>query len=207
MADFSLDIRRWVEKVKGDMDLVVRKIAIDLHTRIVMRSPVGNPELWAANAEAALQRSEHNAVVDQLNANLASNPANVTAKGNLKRSVRSRANRRLSRSQLAKEYPFAQGAGYSGGRLRGSWVVTVGTPSTTEPGRIDPSGADTIAAAAAALSTFSAGPSIYIVSNVPYANRIEYTGHSQQAPAGMVRITVSEFQSMVDAAVRSLPST
>ncbi|HEY6643664.1 hypothetical protein [Povalibacter sp.] len=205
MSDFALDIRRFVEKAKANADLVVRKVALDLLTRVVQRTPVGNPELWASNAEAALQRSEHNGVVDHINAMLISDPANVTVKGNLRRKVRSRANRRLSRSQLAKEYPFKAGQGYVGGRLRGSWTVTAGTPSTTEPGRIDPDGSETIAAAAAALASFTAGPSIYITSNVPYANRIEYTGHSSQAPAGMVRVSITEFQQFVDAAVQSLP--
>ncbi len=207
MSDFSIDLRRFVEMAKANADQVIRTVSMKLLTRVVEMSPVGNPELWAANATAALQRSTHNAVVDQISANLASDPANLTANGNLRRSVRSRANRRLSRSQLAKAYPFKQGQGYVGGRLRGSWTVTFNAPSTSEPGRIDPSGSETIAAAAAALSTFTVGPSIYITSNVPYANRIEFAGHSSQAPAGMVRVSVAEFQQFVTDAVRSLPSS
>ena len=40
---------------------------------------------------------------------------------------------------------------------------------------------------------------------LPMPRRIEYEGWSSQAKAGMVRITVAEFQTFVDKAVRSLP--
>lgn len=42
-----------------------------------------------------------------------------------------------------------------------------------------------------------------IFNNVEYINMLEY-GHSQQAPAGMVRVTIAEFQAFVAAAVASL---
>lgn len=37
---FSLDISRFVAKAKGRLDLVVRKVSLDLFRRIVLRSPV-----------------------------------------------------------------------------------------------------------------------------------------------------------------------
>lgn len=37
---FALNIDRWVEKAKGRGDLVVRKLSLDLLSRIVLRSPV-----------------------------------------------------------------------------------------------------------------------------------------------------------------------
>ncbi len=40
MSTFSIDIAKWVEKTKARMDLVVRKISLDLFTRIILRSPV-----------------------------------------------------------------------------------------------------------------------------------------------------------------------
>jgi len=205
MGQFALDIAAFVAKVRDRADLVVRKIAIDMTTRIVERSPVGNPELWAANAQAALQRSQHNAVVDQINANLMSNPLNVTAKGNLKRRVRSQFNRKLSESQLSKQYPFAQGKGYVGGRFKGNWRVSFGAANDTPLDRIDAGGAETIAAAQAALSGFQAGMTIFMTNPLPYGPRLEYEAWSKQAPAGMVRITVAEFQQMVSQAVSELP--
>src|SRR5690606_10945934 len=125
--------------------------------------------------------SEHNAVVDQITANLMSDPGNLGAKGGLKRSVRSGYNKRLSKSQLAKAYPFRQGNGYVGGRFRGAWDVSINSASSTAPDRIDPNGAETIAAARAALTGFTAGPAIYITNVMPYALRLEY-GWSKQAP-------------------------
>jgi len=37
---FAADITDWVKKEKGNLDKVVRKIVLDLGTRIIMRSPV-----------------------------------------------------------------------------------------------------------------------------------------------------------------------
>jgi hypothetical protein len=45
-SSFSLDVSKWVEKAKGRADDVVRRVALELHTQIVMKSPVGNPSLW-----------------------------------------------------------------------------------------------------------------------------------------------------------------
>ena len=46
------------------------------------------------------------------------------------------------------------------------------------------------------------GDTAYLVNNLPYAVPLEY-GHSSQAPAGMVRVTIAEFQQIVEAAVRA----
>lgn len=45
---FAVDIRKFVEKAKGNADLVVRKIVLDLGTRIVEKSPVGDANLWSS---------------------------------------------------------------------------------------------------------------------------------------------------------------
>jgi hypothetical protein len=200
MGQFADAVKRFADQAKLNADQACRAVALQLTTRVVLASPVGNPDLWKANAEAALQRSQHNVIVDQINANLLSNPANIGPKGGLKRSVRSRYNKRLSESQRAKLYPFKAGENYAGGRLRGSWQVTIGEAPAGDIVRIDPSGGQAIAAASAALSTFTAGPPIYIVSNAPHAIPVEY-GHSTQAPSGMVRITLAAFDQIVNEAL------
>lgn len=43
---FAADIASFVAKAKGRTDLVVKKIVFDLGTKIVMRSPVGDGDLW-----------------------------------------------------------------------------------------------------------------------------------------------------------------
>jgi hypothetical protein len=40
MSDFALDISKWVEKAQGRIDLVVRKISLDVFRRVIMKSPV-----------------------------------------------------------------------------------------------------------------------------------------------------------------------
>jgi hypothetical protein len=37
---FALNISKWVEAAKGDLDLVVQKISLDLFSRVILRSPV-----------------------------------------------------------------------------------------------------------------------------------------------------------------------
>lgn len=37
---FVLDIQRFVDKANGNLDLVVRKVALDLFKRVIMKSPV-----------------------------------------------------------------------------------------------------------------------------------------------------------------------
>ena len=64
-------------------------------------------------------------------------------------------------------------------------------------------GSPTNRRAAQFTSTLQAGGVFYIVNNLPYIMRLEF-GSSQQAPAGMARITVDRFQSYLDAAAGSL---
>lgn len=40
LGNFELDIQRFVDRAKGNIDLVIRKIALDLFKRVIMKSPV-----------------------------------------------------------------------------------------------------------------------------------------------------------------------
>jgi hypothetical protein len=40
LGNFELDIKRFVDKAKGNIDLVVRKVALDLFSRVIEKSPV-----------------------------------------------------------------------------------------------------------------------------------------------------------------------
>src|SRR4051812_49190542 len=40
LGTFELDIGRFVAKAKGNIDLVIRKISLDLFKRVIMKSPV-----------------------------------------------------------------------------------------------------------------------------------------------------------------------
>ena len=93
--------------------------------------------------------------------------------------------------------------GYVGGRLRGNWRVSVDQPASGDLTRVDPGGNATISEGEQVLSGYEAGPTIFIVNNLPYAIPVEY-GHSSQAPQGMLRLSVAEYQKHVDEAVKSL---
>ncbi len=69
---------------------------------------------------------------------------------------------------------------------------------------IDKNGQPTIAKGTNVILQADGLKDIYIMNNLPYARALEY-GHSKQAPAGVVRITLAEVDSYVEAAVRSLP--
>lgn len=93
-------------------------------------------------------------------------------------------------------------AGYVGGRFRGAWQMSIGSPSSGT-GAIDQDGSATTAAHAGIAATAKCGDVIYLTNNLPYAKRIEQ-GWSRQAPVGLVALTVVEFNTMLDDAVNGV---
>jgi hypothetical protein len=80
------------------------------------------------------------------------------------------------------------------GRARGNWLVGVGDPVRGyDPEGFDPAGTDTIQTGQAILNAAAPGEVLYITNSVPYIVPLEH-GHSKQAPAGMVGITLAELQ-------------
>lgn len=78
------------------------------------------------------------------------------------------------------------------GRFRANWVVGNGSVNTMTK--------DSFQAAnnAPVINSLKVnGQTIYITNSLPYANRLEY-GYSKQAPAGFVRITLAEVNSMAN---------
>ncbi len=88
------------------------------------------------------------------------------------------------------------------GRFKGNWQFTVGAPSNQSLDTVDKSGHETIAELVAQASNLEAGQVAYIVNNLVYGVPLEY-GHSDQAPAGMVQITLARFQQIVLEAIRN----
>jgi len=141
---FALDLSRFAAKASAAPATVTRKVSLDLLAKVVLRTPVGNPDTWQ-------------------------NPAP---------------------------------AGYVGGRLRANWNTSIGradVSTSTETANT------AVTRGTARLSRFDGVQDIYIMNSLPYVRRIEYEGWSNQAKAGMVRVTVLEFQAFVEKAVRSLP--
>lgn len=88
------------------------------------------------------------------------------------------------------------------GRFRGNWQATIASPASGETSDTDKTGATAIARAGS-VSQKASGSLYYLVNNLPYARRLEY-GYSQQAPGGMVRVSVQEFHQAVSDAVRKV---
>lgn len=95
--------------------------------------------------------------------------------------------------------------GYVGGRARGSWQYGYNSPTESEPGTIDGSGGAATQRLEAGVRAHDALGVHYITSTVPYMRRLEYEAWSGQAPEGMVRVTIAEYQRYVDDAVKGLP--
>lgn len=87
--------------------------------------------------------------------------------------------------------------GYAGGRLRANWQVQINSPADGEIDKQDKSGGSTINNGNANIARAKIGDSIFITNNLPYVEVIEYGNHSEQAPHGMVRVTIAEFKHIV----------
>ena len=83
------------------------------------------------------------------------------------------------------------------GRFRGNWQVSYGAPLLSPIARLAPGGSDEPGKAL----TLPVGGTVYMSNALPYAQRLEY-GWSKQAPLGMVRRTVAEFDQYVKRALR-----
>lgn len=91
------------------------------------------------------------------------------------------------------------------GRTRGNYFVSVDgvvLPDYDEF-KFDPSGAISISDAAGPIKTIKAGGVVRILNNTPYVMDLEF-GWSGQAPHGMARLTVHEFQPLVNREVQKV---
>ena len=85
------------------------------------------------------------------------------------------------------------------GMAKSNWFLGTTRVSSIES-NVSLNGAPSLRRASDFASTLHAGGVFYIVNNLPYIMALEY-GSSTQAPAGMARVTVDRFQSIVNAAV------
>lgn len=142
VGSFADQLQAFADKTKVKMETVVRKAALDLQGGVVLRSPVGNPDLWASKAPP----------------------------------------------------------GYVGGRFRANWMVGIGTKNSDTVTTEDKTGAVSLARVEPALANWEPGQAIILSNSLPYAYRLEY-GWSDQAPGGMVRLTVQDWRDYVSKAV------
>jgi hypothetical protein len=178
MGTFALQIRAWVDKTKGDLDLAVRYCALTVDGKLMYRSPVGDPTKWKVNP----------------------NKPKVFGKFS---AVGPKANWQMGFMNGGTSTYRTSGAGYVGGRFRGAWMVSIGTPDNSVGTALDAEGKATLEAHKAIIAAAKAGDVIHFRNNMPYAERLE-KGWSQQAPLGMVALTVVEWQTIVDNVVNGI---
>ncbi len=133
-SNFMLNIQKFIDKAEGRADLVVKKTALELFTRVILKTPVDT------------------------------------------------------------------------GRARGNWNCAVGTKPAPriDVNKLDKEGQESIAEAQKVILSGEAGKTIYLTNNLPYIEVLE-DGHSQkQAPHGMVKVTVLEFQQVIDSVVNEV---
>lgn len=186
---FAADLETLAKAAKENAELVVRKVALDLGGQMVERSPVGNPDLWAPNKDAAYMRETYNLFAGAINADLGKKRGRVRLKG---------------KANLAKSFPNVAGKGYVGGRFKNNWITNVGAAmDKTTTGDADSSGSRALAALGAKVAGWKPGDTIWITNSLPYAQRLEY-GWSKQAPGGMVRLAVQDVQQAVARAAKEV---
>jgi hypothetical protein len=188
-SKFALSLQAFAKKAPEMAKTVVRKVSIDLLTATVMRTPVGNPDLWAVNRSAA----NYNADVAAHNSALRADPANLTKAGRLKPG-----------KKLHDGMDIVKPDGYVGGRLRANWTVSLGTPTYVSVVDRDQGGQATIANGSQVIASADGVEDIWIMNSLPYAIPVEYGHSGVQAPQGMVRVSVADFQAFVERAAASI---
>lgn len=81
------------------------------------------------------------------------------------------------------------------GLFRGNWQASDGEPPPAPVDSVDTSGGPTIGRGAEVIARARAYGRTWIANLLPYAQRLE-DGYSQQAPAGMVAVTIARLRSM-----------
>lgn len=206
-GSFAENIRQFAEQAQAGLDATFREIVIEIGSSVIRMSPVGNPEIWAANVAhrqantAAADAYDFKVAVRNTVINLTD--SNFTKAGKLKRGVKyAKPLTKTERDQNYNVNGLVAGSGYVGGRFRGNWQFSIDSPADGVLDQIDPSGNVSIAVLRAQVQSLTIGQTAYLVNNLPYAVPLEY-GHSKQAPGGMVRITLARFQQIVDEAIRN----
>ena len=174
MSNFADTMRDICTKIVVSIDSAMHTAVVLASQQLVMRSPVGDPDHWRANAAPAAARETYNITVDAYNAEIGKGKGRV---------------RRKSAKTLRRENPNKAGLGYVGGRFRANWQIGIGAANESVTDDIDRAGGATIARLTAVAKAAKAGGVIYITNSLPYADRLE-RGHSKQAPQGMVRLTM-----------------
>jgi hypothetical protein len=206
-GSFALSLREFAAKANEAIDASLHEIIIEIGSSVIRMSPVGNPEIWAANvahrAKNTREADDYDFKVAARNTIINLTESNFTKAGNLRKGVKyAKPLTKAERVQNFNVNGLVAGQNYVGGRFRGNWMFSLGSADTTTTDEVDPSGSKSTARIVNGAIEFKAGDTAFITNSLPYAIPLEY-GHSQQAPGGMVRITLARFQQIVLEAIRN----
>lgn len=104
-------------------------------------------------------------------------------------------------------WKYVAPAGYVPGTFKANWNVGIGDMDTSiSLAAKDRDGGETLARGRNRINASDAwgGYPIWITNSLPYAHRLEYEGWSQQAPAGMARLTIALLGQQVEAYIASI---
>lgn len=89
------------------------------------------------------------------------------------------------------------------GEARANWQASINTPAATHTPDLDPSGQGAIADIGRTAERAKFGDAVYVLNAAPHIKSLE-DGHSKQAPAGMVAVTVAEGRQIVEEVARKV---
>lgn len=91
------------------------------------------------------------------------------------------------------------------GRTRGNYIIspTGRVIDDFNPDRFDKDGSANLPMAQEAIKSIKAGGVVRIINGTPYAMELEF-GYSRQAPSGMVRVSVFDFEPIVHKIAKEL---
>ena len=206
-GSFAAQIQAFADQANVAIDATLREVVVQLGSSLITMSPVGNPEIWAENVahRAANKRAadDYDFKVAVRNTLINLTDRNFTKSGNLRKGVKyAKPLTKTERVQNFNVNGLISGKDYVGGRFRGNWMFSIGSPDSGTTEEVDPNGTKSTARIVAGALEFKAGEIAYITNSLPYAIPLEF-GHSTQAPGGMVRITVARFQQIVLEAIRN----
>lgn len=96
--------------------------------------------------------------------------------------------------------------GYVGGRLRGGWRASYGSPAFG-PGARDPEGNAVIAEMTSVVASAPLHAPFILVNRLPYAARVEYDKWSRKAPQGMVRKNTRRIRTLINRKLNQVKAT
>ncbi len=105
-------------------------------------------------------------------------------------------------NEMSSGGKYSPGTPIDTGFARGSWAANIGTPAAGSPGNE----ATAIAQVTGVVDSMNPGEVLYVTNNAPYIRRLEFNGHSKQAPDGFIRVAAAAIQPIVDEVAASLSS-